>query len=160
MWVDYTRCEVIRFFTWQPENNDQLTEMEARFDGLEPFGSAAEVAEAFETLNLLVLQYDFDETGNLFDDGNATALDVFAAANGGFTLNWNSDNAIMAGLMQAQCETRLSTVYSAYIGAGLCIVWAYLYTWGILQWCQFFFDLACYWFFIRYVFLLLKEFTG
>lgn len=159
-WVDYTRCEVLKYFAWAPQNTEQLQELGEQVQEREPFGSVGEVVESVEAVQFIISEYDWTNTGytGVFDwprrDAIALARGFLSGA-----VSFTASPGVQA-LIHAEinfCKARLTTIFSNNVVNGVCIVWAWSHYWGITAWTQWFFDLAVWIAFIRFV---IKTFLG
>ena len=162
-WVDYSRCEIIKFFSWSEVNTQQLIVAGAYANTLEPFGTFHEFYQATDAFLGLWESYNWINTG-FTGVGTYTRPDIVTVArralSGDIDLDINSTNnsAFYAAYTQEIlfCQLKFEDIFSTRVSEGVCVIWSLLFMTGIQQWIQFFFDLACYALLFRGIFTFMK----
>ncbi len=154
-WIDYTRCEVLKYFAWSQGNTQQLVDLGEQVEQREPFGTVAEMLESVEAVQFIIQQYGWTETGytGVFAVQRPSLIDTGRTFLAGGAVSLAGDPFVVA-LVQLEidyCETQLITIFSTRVVGGVCIVWAWSHLWGITAWSQWFFDLAAWIALIRFL---------
>lgn len=141
-WLEYQQCILLSSFAWSPRAEATLANMGELGNEKEPFGTIAEVKEANKQVELLIQQYDWQNTG-LDGVNDSPDPELFLspdADNPWFTGHIEFDEG--PGTQSTQCNTALSTMFGPYITPGFCWMVNFLRDKGILPWLQLLVDIG------------------
>ena len=91
-WVEYGRCSVIFYFSWNTNNTAQLVRLGSSLQRYEPFGTFAELLDAGYRWQILIEQYGFLARGGQAGETAENAIRSNNIGNGE-----SAENAVRAG---------------------------------------------------------------
>jgi hypothetical protein len=153
-WVDFEVCRVFRWFSWSEENDKQVAAMAEDMQSVEPFGTISEGYESVMTIREVWNSFDWINTGyeGKYNVGLPNLESITLPALDGSTFSFEPDAAWNARAAEeiSFCKERTNTAVGQRVAEGMCIVWSYYYMTGVVQWIQFFWDLAALVLLVRY----------
>jgi hypothetical protein len=151
-WMEYEVCTVLTWTLWNDENSNQMLNIQATLQVYEPLGTLNELSAARDTLQGEINQYDWANTG--LQSGELPDLSILVpdttpdgllTGNFDLTPDPSSDFAF-----QRTCGLQIANVFGDAMSQGMCAAINWMMVTGILNWVQYFFDLAIWIAFIRY----------
>lgn len=159
-WVDYARCDIITFISWSPVNTQQLQYIDQRFSTYEPWGTMSEIVQAGQAFQGLWQSYNWVATGYQAPTSVARPNIVTlsqAALSGNFSFTADPVFGAAFSLEYEFCRVRMVSLFSTNVGRGMCTAWTLLHLTGVLEWIQFFWDLAAWALFFRYAWKFVND---
>ncbi len=152
-WMEFEVCQVLTWFVWTGENSQQVLNIQATLSVYEPIGTLNELADARDTVADEVNDFDWANTG--LQSGELPNLNIFIPSTtpnglltGSFTLG-AGPNATNFYFLRT-CGLDIADVFGQAMSQGMCAAINWLLVTGILNWVQYFFDLAVWIAFMRY----------
>ena len=152
-WAEYEVCKTLTWFVWTPDNSQQVVDVEASLNNYEPMGTLAEITAARDTLQGEINQFDWANTG--LQSGELPDLTIFFPSTtpngiltGNLVLSPNPNDPLA---FVTTCSLSVVTVLGDAMGKGMCASINWMEATGILNWVQYFFDLAIWAAFLRYI---------
>ncbi len=152
--MEFEVCQVLTWFIWTPENSTQALNIQATLAVYEPVGTLNELSAARDVAIAEVSQFDWANTG--LQTGALPNLNIFmpdTAPHGLLTGDFALTPA-PAGfnfLFLKTCGLQIADVFGQSMSEGMCAAINWMLVTGILNWLQYFFDLAVWIAFFRYM---------